>query len=400
MGPCEGAKGPGTVQAVAVDGGFHLGYRRWLDGLRGAAILMVLAFHFHLLPGGSLGVDVFFVLSGFLITSLLAEEWQRRASISLKSFYLRRSCASGPLLGRCSPFRALSALWLPRPQATASLREVVVAGCYVANWATLRKTIGMPRLGFTWSLSVEEQFYLLWPPLLAGMLWMGLSRRRILQVVCGGIFASAVLRIVLYSLHRTAERGPEKMAAIMRMYIGLDTRADALLVGCLTALIVVWGLLPRSQCFVRWIGAVSHFSAAALAYLAVNRCLDHSQYYNGLFTGVALMVAAIIVRLLSAPSRVGAAVLESSPLVGVGRISYGLYLYHIPIVYWLDLDRRLGWQHPWYTLLAAGLTLLAALVSFVCIERPCLRLKDRLHMKLAPAARPGGAGPHLSARAA
>src|SRR5260370_39211761 len=71
--------------------GFHLGYRRWLDGLRGMAIVMVLAFHLGFLPGGSLGVDVFFVLSGFLITTLLAEEWQRRGSINLKLFYLRRA---------------------------------------------------------------------------------------------------------------------------------------------------------------------------------------------------------------------------------------------------------------------------------------------------------------------
>jgi peptidoglycan/LPS O-acetylase OafA/YrhL len=118
-------------------------------------------------------------------------------------------------------------------------------------------------------------------------------------------------------------------------------------------------------------------SVVALGYLAWNRCLDHSQYYNGLFTAVALMVAACIVRLLSAPSRVGSLLLESTPLVGVGRISYGLYLYHIPIMYYIQ-PKSLGWSNPGASFLVLGLTLSAALVSFFCIERPCLRLKDRL----------------------
>src|SRR5437773_383793 len=78
---------PGTTTAPTA---FRLGYRPWLDGLRGIAVLLVLAFHLHLIPGGSFGVDVFFVLSGFLITSLLVEEWQRHRSISLPRFYLRR----------------------------------------------------------------------------------------------------------------------------------------------------------------------------------------------------------------------------------------------------------------------------------------------------------------------
>src|SRR5260370_19176790 len=95
--------------------GFHLGYRRWLDGLRGMAIVMVLAFHLGFLPGGSLGVDVFFVLSGFLITTLLAEEWQRRGSINLKLFYLRRALRVVPAvfspLVAVAPPRLL--LWCP-----------------------------------------------------------------------------------------------------------------------------------------------------------------------------------------------------------------------------------------------------------------------------------------------
>src|SRR5882757_8236262 len=114
---------------------FHLGYRRWLDGLRGVAILLVLAFHLQLLPGGSLGVDVFFVLSGFLITTLLAEEWQRRGAISLKAFYARRALRLMPAFLTLLLIICLSSFWMQSAEeAQARRSEVIVAGCYIANW--------------------------------------------------------------------------------------------------------------------------------------------------------------------------------------------------------------------------------------------------------------------------
>jgi peptidoglycan/LPS O-acetylase OafA/YrhL len=355
--------------------GFQLGYRRWLDGLRGVAILSVLAFHLRLLPGGSLGVDIFFVLSGFLITALLAEEWQRYGSISLKAFYLRRGLRLLPAFLTLLVILGASSVWMQSADEARALRaEVMVACGYIANWPALHGT-GMPALGHTWSLSVEEQFYLLWPVILYGMVRLKLTRRQILMVICAGILVSASLRMTLYDLHRTA--GPEKAAYLLRLYMGLDTRADSLLVGCLVGLLVSWDLLPRSRRFVNWANIASVVSVVSLSYLAWKRCLDHSQYYHGLFTAVALMVGVIIVRMVSSPSRVGSLLLESTVLVSIGRISYGLYLYHLPITYWLD-PAGLGWQHPAMTLLVVGLTFAAALLSFYCIEGPCLRLKDRL----------------------
>jgi peptidoglycan/LPS O-acetylase OafA/YrhL len=357
---------------------FHLGYRRWLDGLRGVAILMVLAFHLGCLPGGSLGVDVFFVLSGFLITTLLVEEWQRRGSISLKHFYLRRAFRLWPAFFTLLLIYGLTSLLLQSAvEAMARRREVLIAACYIANWPKLHG-VGMPTLGHTWSLSVEEQFYLLWPMLLTTLFWMRLSRRQILFVVCIGILLSASLRAGLYNLHRTP--GPEKTANVIRLYMGLDTRADSLLVGCLVGLLAAWDLLPKGRRFISWMGAASLVSCVVLGYLAFNRCLDHSQYYHGLFTAAALMVGVLIVRLLLAPSQLGAVVLQSAPLVGVGRISYGLYLYHIPILHWIrpQPPERLS---PERMFLVVALWIAAALVSFVCIERPFLRLKDRLRSR-------------------
>lgn len=352
---------------------FHLGYRRWLDGLRGVAILMVLAFHLLLLPGGSLGVDVFFVLSGFLITSLLAEEWERRGALSLRHFYLRRGLRLLPALFTLLLICGVYSLFLPSMEATAVRKEMVVAAGYVANWPSLHQT-GMSLLGHTWSLSLEEQFYLLWPVLLLGMLRWRLSRRQVLWLVAAGIVLSALLRVGLYrGLLATT---PNRTQTLLRLYMGLDTRADALLMGALAGLLAAWNLLPKSQRFVSLMGLLSVGSCGVLGYLAWYRCLDHSQYYHGLFTVVALMVAVIIVRLLSAPSRAGALLLESAPLVGLGRISYGMYLYHIPVIHWLR-PAGIGWHAPGNTLLMAAGTLVAALVSYSLIERPCLRLKER-----------------------
>ncbi len=350
--------------------GFHLGYRRWLDGLRGMAIVMVLAFHLGFLPGGSLGVDVFFVLSGFLITTLLAEEWQRRGSINLKLFYLRLALRLIPAFVTLLLLCALSSLLLASAEAAARRREVIVAACYIANWPNLHKS-SMPLLGHTWSLSVEEQFYLLWPVLLYFMLRLRWPRRRILLIVGAGVLLSASLRLGLY---RAGRAGPEKAPDIMRLYMGLDTRADSLLAGCLVGLLASWGLLPKSRRFVFGTGMASLASLAGIAYLAWNRCLDHSQYYHGLFTAAALMVGVLLVRLLAAPSRLSSLVLESAPLVGIGRISYGLYLYHIPIIALLG---PLGLGHPATAFAVAGLTLASALLSYFLIERPCLQLKDR-----------------------
>jgi peptidoglycan/LPS O-acetylase OafA/YrhL len=370
-------------------GGFHLGYRRWLDGLRGLAILLVLSFHLGLLPGGSLGVDVFFVLSGFLITVLLVEEWQRRGAISLRAFYLRRALRLWPAFFTLLFILGLSSLLLEPHAATARRREIIVAACYVANWPMLHRT-AMETLGHTWSLSVEEQFYLLGPMLLYALLRWKLRRRRMLLLVCAGILASAALRLMLYRMHRVP--GLDNTANILRLYMGLDTRADALLVGCLLGLLTAWRLLPTTKRFISWSGVAALGSFGGLGYLAWVRCLDHSQYYHGLFTVVALMVAVIIARLLSGPSHISSWVLESTPLVGLGRISYGAYLYHIPVICWVR-SAHLEWGNAGTTLLAVALTLAAALLSYYCIERPCLRLKDRLHPQ-APSARPGMGQPN------
>src|SRR5207237_8346905 len=156
LGGCPSSP-PGDADPADQGGsvaGFHLGYRRWLDGLRGVAILLVLAFHFGFLPGGSLGVDVFFVLSGFLITTLLAEEWQRRGSISLKHFYLRRALRLLPAFVSLLVVWCLATVLLrSAAEAVARRQELLVAACYVAAWPALHM-VGLPVLVPTGSVSV------------------------------------------------------------------------------------------------------------------------------------------------------------------------------------------------------------------------------------------------------
>jgi peptidoglycan/LPS O-acetylase OafA/YrhL len=359
---------------------FRLGYRPWLDGLRGLAILLVLAGHLQLLWGGFLGVDIFFVLSGFLITTILAEEWQRRQSISLKAFYVRRGLRLFPAFLTLLFILSFPVLWIQSADdAPARRAEVIVAGCYVTNWTSLHRT-PMPTLGHTWSLSVEEQFYLLWPVLLYGGLRVKLPRRQILLLVCAGIVVSSLHRMKLYNGYR----GPNSaidIADVCRLYAGLDTRADTLLVGCLLGLLVSWDMLPRTQRFVFWLGPASLVCFGSLCYLFYHGYWHHPAFYRrGLFTAVAIMVGGIMLRLLSRPTGLSCRMLEFAPLVGIGRISYGMYLFHFPIMHWLQ-PARFGWRFPAMTLLAVGLTAVAALLSYYCIERPCLRLKERLRLR-------------------
>jgi len=364
--------GPDARLCRRLGGG--LAYRRWLDGLRGLAILLVLSFHFNLLMGGFLGVDLFFVLSGFLITALLAEEWRRHGSIDLGRFYLRRGLRLLPALWVLLLVCGASTLAAPAHERPARLDEIGLAACYLSNWSTLLGT-AMPRLCHTWSLSVEEQFYVLWPLLLYGLLRLRLPRGWVVALACAGVVAAAVCRAAWY-----ARRPPDAPAwgeQTMRLYMGLDTRADALLAGCVVGLLAAWGWLPKSRAFVAGSGAAAAAGGGVLVFLLVFARHEHAALYRGVFTLVALLAALFLVRLLVAPWRPVTAVLESSVLVGAGRISYALYLFHWPIRVWLKTAPP-AWAACAPNLVAAVLTLAAAVASYFLVERPCLRLKDRL----------------------
>lgn len=352
---------------------FRLGHRPWLDGLRGVAVLIVLAGHLHLVPGGFIGVDLFLVLSGFLITALLAEERERTGAIGLKHFYLRRALRLAPaLVVVVAVSLAFAHLFRSAEEAAVARREALIVGCHIANWPKLYDG-PLPALGHTWSLALEEQFYAIWPLLLCAVLRFG-SRRGACLLVLAGIAGSCAWRFALHREYRAAGR---TALDVGRMYMGLDTRADALLVGCLIGLLAVWGRLPRNRTARLAVGVAATATAVWVARLVATQHLGKPQFYDGQFTLLALALAAVVVHPLVNPAPLWRRVLELPPLVALGRISYGLYLVHIPVIHWVVND-EVGPAHPRTTAVAAGATLGAALLLFYLVERPFLRLKSRL----------------------
>ena len=190
-----------TKDGAGEQASFELGHRRALDGLRGVAVLAVLGFHggVPFMRGGFLGVDVFFVLSGFLITSLLYEEWRRTGAIRLRAFYMRRVLRLLPALILLLLALTIYAIWLPWPDQRARLRaEIAFTLLYVANWALAFRLV--PDLGFlahAWSLAIEEQFYLVWPLALLLLLRSGVRLPRVIALVMLAIVASAAWRAAL-----------------------------------------------------------------------------------------------------------------------------------------------------------------------------------------------------------
>ena len=211
---------------------FRLGYRPALDGLRAAAILVVVAVHATYLlvpsmagrfvPGGFVGVDVFFVLSGFLITSLLLEEWDRDHRISLRAFYRRRALRLFPALWFVMVVQLGYALY-KHLALRKELKGLAAIGLYVGNWSWRFGAIIPDQLGQTWSLAVEEQFYLFWPLLLLGLL--ALRNRRLSVGVMVGLAAIAfVARIVLFHVG----------VPWNEVYVQTEGYLDALMVGSAT----------------------------------------------------------------------------------------------------------------------------------------------------------------------
>jgi len=348
---------------------FRLGHRPELDGLRGVSILLVLLHHlwFSFLPGGFLGVDVFFVLSGFLITSLLVQEHERYGRISLRHFYVRRALRLGPALIVFMAGLGMYALcFLDRAKAAEIYQGILLTASYVSNWVfALKPAVKIGPLGITWSLAIEEQFYLVWPLLLGLALRFKVSRR---AIVCG-----LILAILSIALHRRILT--EDGFAIRRLYYATDTRADALLIGCLVALLLSWRLIPQSRWFRPVINAVAITGALFVIYLAGTADMPLLSLYLGWFTLVALAIGVNLIVLMLWPPAWALQLLRTEPLVWFGRISYGVYLWHYPVRIFICPDDENSSISR--VLLTAFVSIGIAALSFYLIEKRFLSLKDR-----------------------
>jgi peptidoglycan/LPS O-acetylase OafA/YrhL len=358
--------------------GRHLTYQPALDGLRGVAVLAVLLFHAGRLQGGFLGVDLFFTLSGFLITTLLLAEHERSGRISLKSFWGRRARRLLPALYLLLAATIGYAAVFARPDALRQIRgDAYAALAYVANWHLIAtggdywSNFAAPSpLEHLWSLAVEEQFYIVWPLLVIGLLaWTarrGRDGRRALLVVGVSLTVLSSAWMLVLSL-----RG----ASATRIYFGTDTRASSILVGAVTAMLMashgqrVRGLAARP--------GARHVAAAITALLLIGLGVTWSRVdgstslslYRGGFLLHAVVVAVLIVVVSVAPLSPLARVLGSTPLRALGLISYGVYLWHWP-VYLVLTESRVhvsGWA---LVALRIAVSLAVAILSYRLLEIP------------------------------
>ncbi|GGA44202.1 acyltransferase [Paenibacillus physcomitrellae] len=346
-----------------------------LDGLRALAILAVLIYHLRQewLPGGFLGVAVFFTLSGYLITDILANgkaagEGRGTLRLSLKEFWIRRARRLLPAM-LIVVSAVVAGAWLGDSSPLSELRgDVPAALLYISNWwfifhkVSYFESFGPPSpLGHLWSLAVEEQFYIVWPVLLAaGLKWIR-SRIWLAGWVLGLAAGSAVLMALLY------EPGTDPS----RVYYGTDTRGFALLIGAALALVWPSGKLKLqvSRQASLLLDSAGMISLVLLGYWTYSSDqYDDFLYQGGLF-GIAF-VSAILIAVLAHPgSRIGGW-FSARPLVWVGKRAYGLYLWHYPVIMLTTPQLDTGSSHWLRMLLQLLATFLLAAASYRWVEDP------------------------------
>ncbi len=340
-----------------------IGHMAALDGVRGIAVLLVMGYHagFPFLRGGNAGVDVFFVLSGFLITALLLQESQTRGRIKLGAFYMRRALRLYPalivgvLLAVCLAWAKVPVFGASSTSLEATLEGTPFALFYTMNIARAAGWAYGGFLGHTWSLAIEEQFYLIWPLAVIVMLHRRAGLALLAWVAASCAVLSAALRAVLDLRGFDSEM----------LYNFTLTHVDGIFAGCAAA--VIWVSTPGA--IKRLSGPVLLTSALVVGGTVIVRG-QHMNLYG--FAVVVMSTVLVLADLLTRPRSTFARVLGWSPFVEVGRRSYGLYLYHWPIFLFIGIDSNLG-----VATLGFVLSFVAAWLSYAAIEKPFLRMKKR-----------------------
>jgi peptidoglycan/LPS O-acetylase OafA/YrhL len=366
--------------------GVQLRHQPALDGLRGVALLIIVAYHdgYGWAKGGFLTLDAFFVLSGFLITSLLLREYQQRGAIDLLAFWARRARRLLPaLLVMLAVVAVYSYFAVPDAKLGQLRGDGLASIFYVANWRFISVGesyfdlfAGVSPLRHLWSLAIEEQFYLLWPLLFIAVLKLSKGSTRWLAGVTIGGIALSVLTIGVQYVGADPSRA----------YYGTDGRAHTLLVGCLLAILLphLTPRTPRAHQVVQGAGLL----AAVLSLAVMTQITDHSVgYYRGGSLLFAVGVAAMILASIQPVRSPVGSFFSLKALRWTGLISYGLYLWHWPINTFMT-EGRVGVSGDMLNLLRLVVTFLFAIASYFLVENPIRR--GLIGRRMARAVTPAG----------
>jgi peptidoglycan/LPS O-acetylase OafA/YrhL len=357
------------------------GHHRSLDGLRGIAVLAVVLYHFapQQFPGGFLGVDVFFVLSGFLITSLLLIEFGANSSFSLKGFWSRRARRLLPAAIACIVVAVAVSWWLEPASSRSAMRTQSLASLfYVNNWSAIASGSSYEGqfgsdtpLAHFWSLAIEEQFYILFPLIVVALILIvrrrssgaaqSLARPLLVLATVGAVVSASLMA----NLH-VADTDPS------RVYFGSDTRVHALLIGVGLACLNI--LIPRPSAAESSRIAVLAGAVALLALACAFVIVDFHQnwLYEGGLVAIAILTAALIWLAVRHERHPVTRVLRHRWLVQFGLVSYGLYLWHWPVRVFVTTART-GLEGFALFGTRVLVTAVATVLSLVLIERPFRR---------------------------
>jgi peptidoglycan/LPS O-acetylase OafA/YrhL len=339
-----------------------------LDAVRGIAALMVVFTHMGLLPRqfGALGVAIFFVLSGFLITWLLLRENDQAGDVSLRNFYVRRTLRIFPAfyvfwaVSICATI--LRGAKIPWPEAWAAFFYV---GDYFAALGLGAASGTSTIMGITWSLGVEEKFYLIWP-------WVFRKFRNnatILLRICLGTVVVVWIYRILVCLFLNVPRDYLRYA--------FEARLDNIMIGALAAVAVRYGVMPgQVTAMARWRAAPLLGVLLLIVSTLLGQHFPPAYHYVFGMTFESLVIVITLMQLIVVSDRVGWRWLEKSVPRFFGRISYSLYLYHLPVIL---MTEYLLVHSRWRVQLATELlfSIVLATLSYQLIEKPFLRLKRR-----------------------
>ena len=339
-----------------------------LDGLRAIAVAMVFAFHIDssAIPGGYQGVMLFFALSGFLITTLLLQEWRDTSRIQLRAFYARRFLRLMPALLVMVVVTVAASVVLGTFTVTTMKDAASGLGYVMDIYAPASHTIG-GGYAHTWSLAVEEQFYLIWPAVLVFTLT---RRRNLLRVVIGWMLALTALTAVLAMTDVVYRGGMYRLPTTQFPVIGAGIVLAVVLDG------------PRGAWLLRVLARPVVPAVAIVGAIALLFTTPHGAdwLYLGGYPAVGLMFAALIGTVLAVPGSAVTRALSVRPLVWLGRRSYGFYLWHVPVIYLLAAHTHSRLVEG---VVALTLSLIATALSWRLVETPFLRLKRRFERAAA-----------------